>query len=137
MRTTDLIIIASVLLLFYIGKPSDAFRGKNRQAQEAPLQELIVEVAANSYQLTYEVDDEDETPIADILWLKRAAQLAIENDLPYFNVSEMEVQTRTNPDSEQTVTVVEGIIKLETDAAKAEYDAFVIEDLVLPHHTEY
>jgi hypothetical protein len=33
--------------------------------------------------------------------------------------------------------VVEGIVHLELDAKDADYDAFAIEDLVLPHHSEY
>jgi hypothetical protein len=136
MRSTDLIIIAVVLFLFLLGRPGESIRHQ-RQAQEAPAQELIVELEPRSFQLIFEVEEQEEGPIADILWLKRAAQLAIENDLPYFNVAEMEIERRVNPDTNQEITVVEGIVRLENDALKAEYDAFVIEDLALPHPTEY
>jgi hypothetical protein len=51
--------------------------------------------------------------VADILWFQKAAELAIKNRVPWFNVLE----------EKNTPTYVEGVIELVDDPMKGEYDA--------------
>lgn len=94
-------------LIFIITNPERRIR----QAQEeAPATEQITH---RTFRIKMPIEDPKDRPVADILWFQKAAKLALKNRTPWFNVLEQKFA----PDS------VEGVIQLETDPMKGEYDA--------------
>lgn len=93
-------------LIFINTKPKP-----ERQAQEeAPTTEQIT---SNTFRIRMEIETENDRPVADILWFQKAAELAIKNKIPWFNVLEQHISPNA----------VEGVIQLEPDPMKGEYDA--------------
>lgn len=95
-------------LIFLVAKPGQEL---NRQAEEeaAPYEE----VARDTFRIYMDIENENDRPVADILWFQRAARVALEQRVPWFNVLEQEI----GEDS------VEGVIQLQKDPMQAEYDA--------------
>ena len=86
-------------------------KAENRQAQEeAPQTEQI---SKNTFRIRMEINSARDKSMSDILWFQKAAELAIEQKIPWFNVLEQNM----------TSSYVEGLIELERDPMKAEYDA--------------
>jgi hypothetical protein len=84
---------------------------ENRQAQEeAPQTEQI---SKNTFRIRLDINSDRDKSMSDILWFQKAAEVAIEQKIPWFNVLEQNV----------TSSYVEGLIELERDPMKAEYDA--------------
>lgn len=81
------------------------------QAQEAaPETERIT---SNTFRIRMDIEEKGDQPVADILWFQKAAEVAMEEKNPWFNVLEQKISPNE----------VEGVIQLETDPMKAEYDA--------------
>ena len=101
-----------------------------REAQEeAPMEEMMDEI--NTYKVVYEVKSPSEEPIADIIWMKKAAEIAQDAGIPYFNVLEQKMRKRFVKKYKTELSVVEGVIELDNDPMRAEFDAQEIESLVL------
>lgn len=131
MKLTGFIVVIVAALLFLIpmmnNQQHSAFE---REAQEeAPMEEMLEE--SNTFKIIYEVKRPEDESIADIIWMKEAAEVALKEGIPYFNVLEQKVRTRFNAESNQNLSVVEGIIELEADPMRAEFDAHEIQSLVL------
>lgn len=131
MKLTGFIVVIVAALLFLIpmmnNQQHSAF---DREAQEeAPMEEMLEE--SNTFRIIYEVKRPEDESIADIIWMKEAAEVALKEGIPYFNVLEQKVSTRFNAESNQNLSVVEGIIELEADPMRAEFDAHEIQSLVL------
>lgn len=94
-------------ILFMSTNPSQ----KIPQAQEAP--PTTEEIGLNTYRIKLDIDDVIDKSVADIVWFKMVSKFAIKKKIPWFNVIE----------EKMTDTEVEGIIQLEPDQMKAEYDA--------------
>jgi hypothetical protein len=116
MRSYYLLFLLLAFGLIFIFTSSPA---PKRQAQEAG--PVLREIAHNTYRIYYEIKSEKEKSIADILWFHEAAKLALRKKIPWFNVLEEKITTYS----------VEGIIQLEKDPMKAEYDAYEILNLQL------
>ena len=72
-----------------------------------------------------DIESENDRPVADILWFQKAARVALEQRVPWFNVLEQKIGDNA----------VEGSIQLENDPMRAEYDANEILSLQLEDET--
>ena len=108
-----------LLFLFVVGglifatvktKSMNHLGARQEQQEQAPVAE---EVSPNTYHIRMEIESENDGPVADILWFQEAARIAMEKDMPWFNVLEQKLSAGS----------VEGVIQLEKDSMKAEYDA--------------
>lgn len=86
--------------------------------EEAPMAEQL---DGNSFRIILDIKTEKDNSIADIIWFKKAAKFALDQKIPWFNVLEQKISADS----------VEGIIKLEPDPLRAEYDAHEILNLEL------
>ena len=100
-------LFLAIGLIYLVYNP----KTENRQAQEeAPRTEQI---SQNTFRIRMDIVSERDKSMPDILWFQKAAELAIEQKIPWFNVLEQNI----------TSSYVEGLIELERDPMKAEYDA--------------
>ena len=53
-----------------------------------------------------------ENAVADILWLKKAAEVALDAGIPHFNVRNKKISREFNKKIQRRVNVVEGVIEL-------------------------
>ncbi len=125
MKLTEFMIIIIAALMFLIPSMKKGDRTFERQMQEEDLE------APNTYKITYEVQSPKEEQIADIIWMKKAAEVAQNAGIPYFNVLEQKVRKHFVKKHKQELSVVEGTIELDNDPMRAEFDALEIESLVL------
>jgi hypothetical protein len=109
-------------LIFVMSRPDPMAR----QAQEeAPPMAWAEAINQNSYRIRMDIDPEDQE-LADIVWFQKAAEVAIENKKPWFNV----IQHYISND------YIEGTIELINDPMSAEYDANEILSLRLTDEVE-
>ncbi|GEM_PF-1779189 len=131
MRLTSFVVVIVAVLLFLIPMMNQEQSAFEREAQEeSPMERVLGE--ENTYKITYEVERPEDESIADILWMKLAAEMALEQKIPYFNVLDQEIYTVRDEETGEEQMIVEGVIQLDTDPMRAEYDAHEIESLVLP-----
>lgn len=131
MRLTGFIVVIVAALLFLIPLMNKETKTFERQAQEeAPVERMIAD-NSKTFKITYEAQNAEEESIVDIIWMKKAAEVAIEEGIPYFNVIEQNVTTRVDEETNQNFSVIEGLIELDSDPMRAEFDAHEIESLVL------
>lgn len=134
MRLTEFVIVIVAALMFLIPSMQKETTSFEREAQEeAPIEE-VMEEEANTYKVTYEVKKPSEEAIADILWMKKAADVAQDAGIPYFNVLEQKMSKRFVQKFNSELSVVEGVIELDNDPMRAEFDAEEIDGLVLNGH---
>jgi hypothetical protein len=108
MRMVHLMFLAFVGgLIFIISRPEV----NGRQAQEE--ESRYEKVSPSTFKIQMDIQSDEERPVADILWFQKAADVAIDEGTPWFNVLEQTILENS----------VEGIIQLESDPMKAEYDA--------------
>ena len=101
-------------------KEPSAFQNiPNRQKQ---MMEEIPIAESNRFRIRYKIHSSKETPIADILWLRKAAKFALKKGFNGFNIVEEEIKNEA----------IEGVIELEADRMKADFDSHEILDLELP-----
>ncbi len=93
-------------------------RGPRQAQEEAP---MVEQITKNTFRIRVDNYGPEKESVADILWFQKAAELAIEKKIPWFNVL----------DQSMSKTAVEGVIQLERDPMKAEYDANEILSLQL------
>lgn len=131
MKLTSFVVVILAALLFLIPMMNQEQSAFEREAQEeSPMEKVLGQ--ENTYKITYEVENPEDESIADILWMKLAAEMALEHKIPYFNVLDQEIYSVEDEETGLKHTVVEGIIQLDPDPMRAEYDAHEIESLVLP-----
>jgi hypothetical protein len=130
MRLTEFMVIIIAALMFLIPTMKKEKTAFEREAQEeAPMEEIMEE--ANTYKVVYEVQKPSEEGMADIIWMKKAAEIAKDAGIPYFNVLEQKIRKQYVGKFKRELSVVEGVIELDNDPMRAEFDAQEIESLVL------
>lgn len=120
------VVFASILFLFPIIKEE-----KKSIRQEQEVMRKPSEVNSKTFKVVYEVPSPNEEHLADIFWLKYAAEIAVESGTPYFNIIKQSIRKNFNQRYQVHLTTIEGIIELEYDPIKAEYDAHEIESLFI------
>jgi hypothetical protein len=131
MKLTGFMVVLLVALLFLIPTMQSEHEPNTEvQAQEESPVEKILE-QENTYKIIYRAKSPQEDPIADIVWMKKAAEVSQDAGIPYFNVLEQEIYQEYDQEQSREVTVVEGIIELDKDPMRAEFDAQEIQSLIL------
>lgn len=126
------VIVASLAYLVPIMKTEK--RNQMQAQEESPVE--TINYGPNTFKITYTSQKPSEDEIADIIWMKKAAEVAKNEGIPYFNVLEQKSYQNYSEAYQQELTTVEGIIELDADVMEAEYDAQEIESLVLPELVE-
>ena len=138
MRKTELAVVTFALFLFFLVGPLTAKRDEGiqkeevRQEEQFSPEEYFDDSAGDTYRVTYRPPGLRENNVADILWLKKAAEVAMDAGIPHFNVREKKITKEFNSKLQRKTNVVEGVIELDNDPMSAEYDANEILSLVLP-----
>jgi hypothetical protein len=138
LRKSEFAVVAFALFLFFLVGPLTAKR-EGRQKQEVkqeqvaePADEIFDDGAGEKYHVLYRATGMKENAVADILWLKKAAEIAMDAGIPHFNVRKKKMTKEFNRKVHRRMNVVEGVIELDNDPMEAEYDANEIMSLVLP-----
>lgn len=105
-----LLVVGGLIFATVKTKPLSNLGARQEQQEQAAFTE---EVSPNMYHIRMEIESENDEPVADILWFQEAAQIAMEKEMPWFNVIEQKLGAGS----------VEGVIQLVKDPMKAEYDA--------------
>jgi hypothetical protein len=121
------VVFAAVLFLFPFLKEEKQIV---RQEQEENSRSQT-EVNSKTFKVVYEVPSPNEEQLADIFWLRYAAEVAIESGTPYFNILKQSIRKNFSQRYKVNLTTIEGLIELEYDPMKAEYDAHEIEGLFI------
>ncbi len=137
MKKTELAVITFALLLFFMVGPLTAGKERPRgeQRQEQVAEEDNDDLQGEKYRITYRATGPKENAVADIIWLKKAAEVAMDAGIPHFNVKQKTVSSELNRKLHRKMNVVEGVIELDNDPMNAEYDAQEILSLALPEFT--
>lgn len=132
MKLTEFIIVVIAALLFLLpGLKNDNFFKHEIQAQEESPPKKAHLRSSRSYKITYRVTNPRYEHVADIVWMKKAAQVAKDAGVPYFNIIEQNLTKKFHRASGQELSIISGIIELDPDPMRAEFDAQEIESLVL------
>lgn len=130
MRLTEFVVVVMAALLFLIPTMRNENRQFERQEQEeAPIERNLED--NYTFRVTFEVTRPEEEAIADIIWMKKAAEIAQDEGIPYFNVLEQHTTSRFVKSAGLELSVIDGVIQLDRDPMRAEFDANEIESLVL------
>lgn len=132
MRISEMLVLLLICTLFILGRPAQY----SKQEQQAAPDMEFESAQDHIYKVVYEVTRDEEEPIADILWMKKAAQVAIEQGIPHFNVLHQKISKKFQPHQKSDLSLVEGTIELNPDPEKAEYDAQEINSLELSQELE-
>lgn len=139
MRKTELAVVGFALFLFFLVGPLTANRGEmpsseiqREEAREEQVAEPFDEDAGERYRVLFRSSSMKENEVADILWLKKAAEVALDAGIPHFNVKERKITKQLNRKLHRRMSVVEGVIELDNDPMSAEHNAHEILSLVLP-----
>ncbi len=143
MKKTEFAVVCIALFLFFLIGPLSASKEKieskqNKQEQVASDEDVgdfDSELVDENYRIVYRAPGIKENPVADIIWLKKAAQVAMDAGIPHFNVKQKIVSKQFDRRAGLRLNVVEGVIELDNDPMRAEYDAQEILSLVLPEIT--
>ena len=80
------LLLAGGLIFFTVkSNPVKRVSASQIQREEVPMFEQI---SKNTYRITMEVETPEDDPVADILWFQRAAELALDENIPWFKVLE-------------------------------------------------
>lgn len=132
MRLTGFIVIILVAIVFLLPVKNGNSKFAKQSQEERPVQEMMT--APDTFNIIYSARNPEEDPVADILWMKKAARIAERAGIPYFNVLKQEISSRYDDEYEQNLSVVSGVIQLVRDPMEAQYDAREIESLVLTNY---
>lgn len=130
MKVTEFMVVILAALLFLIPTMKKEKTAFEREEEEAPIEE-VMEAESPTFKITYEIQVPNEEPVGDIIWMKKAAEVANKAGIPYFNVLEQKVKRRFVEEYQRELSIIEGVIELKDDPMKAEYDANEIEALIL------
>lgn len=139
MHISKTVLASLIVIMVMIGvvyKPAS-----KKQAQEATAEDIfLVEEAEADEMKTFEVIHKVSNPahesVADILWMKKVADMAIERGVANFNVLYQNVERTYDARLKREVTVVEGTVELTNDPMDGEFNANEIRSLVLPEIVE-
>lgn len=131
MRLTELLFITFIALFFFTGLPfphhdeTDAGRkGIRQEQQEAPSDR------SSTFVVVYRSSDISGEETADINWLKKAAELGVKKNLPYFNVIEQRSYKKFSKKADAELTTIEGTVDFTNDPMSTDYDAREILSLI-------
>ena len=132
MRLTEFVVVVVAALLFLVPTMRKENQTFERQDQEErPMERQMEEAEELTFKVTFEVKSPEEENLADIMWMKKAAQIARDEGIPYFNVLEQHITKRFVNSANMELSVIDGVIQLDNDPMRAEFDANEIESLVL------
>lgn len=134
MRKSEIFVLLIACLLFALGMPS---KPKNSRVEvvnvEFPQEQEAYDFLADGpYFIEFKARTPTENQIAEVLWLREAAQMALEAGIPYFNITRQEVRKEFDKKGRFHRQVVEGEIELEHDPYLTDYDANEILAVKLP-----
>lgn len=115
MRVTEILLVILVSFLFFVGHP-----GKREHRQE---QQAAIASETNTLEVVYRVQDSTQEELADINWLKKAAQAAMDEGKPYFSVLNQRVTRRYSKKEQLYLTTIEGRIEITDRPMETDYDA--------------
>jgi hypothetical protein len=127
MRLIHFVIVLIAVLLFLIPgmrRSTTIIEDQKQEQVESSLQE-------KRFRIIYEVQNPVEEPMADIIWIKKAAEVSRDAGTPYFNIIQTKIRKKFVKRYNMDLSVVEGIIELKEDPLKAEYDAYEIDQLII------
>lgn len=130
MRLTHflIIIVAALLFLIPIMRHEKQTAEPLMEAQEA---EPWEDGKSNTFKVTYSAMTPDEEAIVDIIWMRKAAEMANDEGMPYFNILKQKTQRRFVKKYNMELSTITGIIQLDPDPMRAEFDANEIESLIM------
>lgn len=131
MRLTEFMVVVVAALMFLVPTMKNektAFEARELQEEEVFEEEMLEE---GSFRITYESKSPMEEDIVDIIWMKKAAELAEAEGVPHFNVVEQNRRRQYSDKFNQYLSIIEGVIHLDPDPMRAEFDAKEITSLVL------
>lgn len=140
MKKSEMLVLLVACLMFAIGMPSKTsteevavsqMQRQEQQAEEADESYGVEMESDDSYQIIYKSQSASENKIADIIWLKKAARVALDAGVPYFNVIKQKTHREFDSKKRRSLSVIEGKIQLDNDPMQSEYDAHAIMNLVL------
>jgi hypothetical protein len=131
MRITPFLIVVAVALIFLIPKAKKERDQERQEQEEVESTRSPTTGEIHTLRVRYAAHRPEEAPIADIIWIKKAAEIALDSGTPYFNVLKQQITHRFSSKYKIDLPVVHGIIQLEDDPMRAEYDAHEIEGLIL------
>jgi hypothetical protein len=132
MGSTPFILVVTTALVFLIPlAKKERYQEKQSQKEMEAINAPINQNGYRTLKLKFTASSPQEAPIADIIWMKKAADVAIRLGTPYFNVLKQEIRHYFNPKYKMNLPVVKGIIQLENDHMKAKYNSYEIESLIL------
>jgi hypothetical protein len=126
-----------VIGLIFLYKDNDSFyhhqarSNHDRQEQQEDPRIMRESLQRLSYYVVYHSPNAKEDRVADIRWLKKAALIAINKGIPYFNIMDQKMVRKARPKADEGRNTIEGTIQLSPDPTGAEYDATEINSLVL------
>ncbi len=140
MRNTELVLVTLALILFLAVGP---LRSKyfsppkhNEHRQEEVAREDDMFESGETIQVSFRPQKSEENQLVDILWLKKAALVAIDAGIPHFNVRKKEISKFFHRKLQRRMNHIEGVIELESDQMRAQYDANEILSLTLPEESQ-
>ncbi len=83
------------------------------------------------FKIKHQVMNPNEEPIADIVWMKKAARVAKASGLPYFNILTRTIVKKFEKKSSQNLSVIEGTIQVSDNQMSSDFDSFEILSLIL------
>jgi hypothetical protein len=131
MRIIPFLIIIAVALVFLIARTRTESLNQTRQAQEEVQEVDRDNGKIHTLKVSYFARTPQDAPVADIIWMKKAADVALDSVTPYFNILKQKINYEFNSKYQMDLPIVHGIIQLENDPMRAEYDAHEIEGLIL------
>lgn len=131
MKITPFLILTAVCLLAVLGRPSMPEFGFSTGPTNDEIEAEEYQEPDNEYHVVYKVNAIEDEATADIAWLKKAANLALEKGSSYFNVLDQNITRRFVHKENRHLPVIEGFIQLESDPMQAEYDAREITSLAV------
>ncbi len=135
MRKSELSVLLIASFLFAVGIPSKS-RPTFQRVDEPQRQEITVEeiegLGNEEYYIEFQTRSPEENSIADILWLREAAQVALDAGIPYFSITSQEKENRFDDQKKTALRRIMGEIKLDNDPLNAQFDAHEILALAIP-----
>ena len=125
-RLTEILIIAVIGILFFVGVPfpkSAGLKGVRQEQQETTSHN-------STFIVVFRSKESSQEDTADISWLKKAADVGVKNKLPYFNVLEQRSFKQYSKKADTELTTIEGIVEYNNDPMGSDYDAREILSLI-------
>jgi len=105
--TLFLLLIFGLIFVVSKNDPGQPMYSQIQAEEAAPETEQL---SRDTFRIRMDIEEKNDQPVADILWFQKAAELALEQNIPWFNVLEQKISPYD----------VEGVIQLEKDPMKLE-----------------